>query len=637
MSAQLDKEASEDEELYETMVCWCKTNEKSKTTAVEDGQARDSALTELIPQLAAKSTKLTVEIEYLSKEISENEASLNTATELRSKELGEFKDSEASMMSAINGMKNAIQTLSKHHGAVLDQEVLLQVQSVLESTALPGSTALRGPAKLQRALASLIQQKKSPHQEYASQSGEILGVLKGMQESFEQNLENAKTEESDAVESYNKLKSAKTEEIADAQAQVNLKAEKKAKTDEQLSTSKEELADTRAQVSEDTEFLMDLQGRCQNMDKTMETRVTIRQQEKKAIGEAIEVLDHDDAHDHFSKTLGFVQLRSFSLGGQEAVRSKVSQVLFEAARRLRSPELATLAVSAKDDVFGKVKGTIDKLVENLKKEQADEVEMRNGCIEDFNTNEKLTADHNSYKDDLVAKIKSLTLVIEKMDDEIAVNQAEIKNTHIEIKKAGDNREKENAEFQSVVEDQRATQELIKKAIKKLDAFYGKDAIAMSGVQTQAKGKGKSGQEPPQGFGEYKKQGSADGVIGMMEMIVADSKKTETEAIAAEQEAQTAYEGFVADSNNAVITLNKAISDKKKTRAAADGDKIKSTDDLNLAEQDLADLAKVLADIHTECDYLMKNFEIKQAARTQEMESLEKSRAFMSGMTEPPVV
>jgi len=224
-----------------------------------------------------------------------------------------------------------------------------------------------------------------------------------------------------------------------------------------------------------------------------------------------------------------------------------------------------------------------------------------------------------------------------MDDEIAVHQQEIKNTHIEIKKAGDNREKENAEFQAVVTDQRATQELIKKAMKKLDAFYGKEAIAMSGVQTKANGKGKSGQEPPQGFGEYKKQGSAGGVMGMMEMIVADSKKTETEAIAAEQEAQTAYEGFVADSNNAVITLNKAISDKKKTRAAADGDKIKSTDDLNLAEQDLANLAKILADIHTECDYLMKNFEIKQAARTQEMESLEKSRAFMSGMTEPPVV
>ena len=57
-------------------------------------------------------------------------------------------------------------------------------------------------------------------------------------------------------------------------------------------------------------------------------------------------------------------------------------------RKSGNAELAILAITLKDDVFAKIKVTIDDLVANLKKEQADEVAQRDQCIDDLNTNEK---------------------------------------------------------------------------------------------------------------------------------------------------------------------------------------------------------------------------------------------------------
>jgi uncharacterized protein YifN (PemK superfamily) len=34
MQAELQKEADNDEELYDKLVCWCETNEKTKTRAI---------------------------------------------------------------------------------------------------------------------------------------------------------------------------------------------------------------------------------------------------------------------------------------------------------------------------------------------------------------------------------------------------------------------------------------------------------------------------------------------------------------------------------------------------------------------------------------------------------------------------
>merc|ERR1719379_1879077 len=157
MQTTLEKEADEDQEIYDAMACWCETNEKAKTKAVADGTQLDKDLTAKIPELAAKGAQLKVEIEQLTKETKQNEEALAEATELRAKELAAFRQEETDGVATITGLKNAVQALSKPNAA-LNQATLLQVQKALGATRRDG--ALRGvPASKRRLVAAFLQQQ----------------------------------------------------------------------------------------------------------------------------------------------------------------------------------------------------------------------------------------------------------------------------------------------------------------------------------------------------------------------------------------------------------------------------------------------------------------------------------------------
>merc|ERR1719482_2203061 len=73
MLKQLEKEAEEDEEIYDKMACWCETNDKEKTKSIKDAEARIADLTTKIEELTASSARLNTEIKNLDKEIAKHQ------------------------------------------------------------------------------------------------------------------------------------------------------------------------------------------------------------------------------------------------------------------------------------------------------------------------------------------------------------------------------------------------------------------------------------------------------------------------------------------------------------------------------------------------------------------------------------
>merc|ERR1719502_208611 len=122
MVAQLEKEAEEDEEVYESMGCWCETNDKIKTKAIADAEAKIESLVSFIENFAANTARLTVEISNLEKEVAKNSDALDKATALRTKELAEFNAEEKEALQTISSVKSAVIALSKHHEASLIQQ-----------------------------------------------------------------------------------------------------------------------------------------------------------------------------------------------------------------------------------------------------------------------------------------------------------------------------------------------------------------------------------------------------------------------------------------------------------------------------------------------------------------------------------
>merc|ERR1719191_7976 len=286
MLKQLEKEAEEDEEIYDKMACWCETNDKEKTKAIADAEARIEDLTTMIEELTAASARLNTEIKNLEGEGAKNQEALDKATALRQKQLAEFNAEEKDALEALSALKAAIVVLSKHHGgaAALQTEELVSISSMLRHQMHKHADILGEviTPKKKRVIASFVQAPEDYFKDtaflqtgkqvpsagsYAPASGEIFGILKQMKETFEANLSQSQKEEMENQKAYEDLKAAKEDEIAAGQEQIETKTQELATTDEKLANSKEDIEDTKKSLAADEEFLMMLKEKCSMTDK----------------------------------------------------------------------------------------------------------------------------------------------------------------------------------------------------------------------------------------------------------------------------------------------------------------------------------------------------------------------------------
>merc|ERR1719215_1672239 len=311
MLKQLEKEAEEDEEIYDKMACWCETNDKEKTKSIADAEAKIEDLTTKIEEYTAASARLGTEIKNLESEVAKNQEALDKATAIREKQLAEFNEEEKDLLESISALKAAVTVLSKHQGGAflqLPQNRILGVAATIQHEMQKHAALLRGvitPSQ-KRVAASFIQApqdyfdaKPTFKQSYAPQSGEIFGILTQMLETFEANLSQSQKEEMANQKAYEDLKAAKEAEIAAGQKQIDKKTAELADTDEKNAQAKEDLEDTKKSLSADEEFLMMLKEKCAMTDKEWEERQQTRQLEMEAVSKALAVLSGDDAHDLF--------------------------------------------------------------------------------------------------------------------------------------------------------------------------------------------------------------------------------------------------------------------------------------------------------------------------------------------------
>jgi len=226
-------------------------------------------------------------------------------------------------------------------------------------------------------------------------------------------------------------------------------------------------------------------------------------------------------------------------------------------------------------------------------------------------------------EDLTAKIEDLAQQITGLTEEIANANTAIGSARKEIKKAGEDREAENALFQTEVQEQRATQVVLAKALAKLNQYYAKKAAFLQ-LQNGQK------QTPPVAFTPYNKNAGSSPVLALINKIVEDSKAIESEAMKDEQTAQANYETFVADSNSSIKALQDEIASNSEAKANKEGDKVNTESAKADATKELEMLAAYKADLHQSCDFTMANFEVRQQAMTDEIEAIAEAKAILSG-------
>jgi len=636
MMKQLEKEAQEDEEIYDKLACWCETNDKEKTKAIADAEAKIEDLTTKIEELTALSAQLNTEIKNLESEVAKNQEALDKATAIREKQLAEFNAEEKDSLEAISALKAAITVLSKHHGGAFLQGAHSSMASVamtLQRQMQQHAPLLKGiitPSQ-RKAVAAFIQApqdyfdaKPTFKQSYAPQSGEIFGILRQMLETFEANLAQSQKEENENQKTYEELKAAKEAEIAAGQEQIDKKTAELADTDEKNAQAKEDIEDTKKSLAADEEFLMMLKEKCSMTDKEWEERQKTRQLEMEAVSKALAVLSGDDAHDLFTRTFNPALMQT-EVAIASKKREQASNLLSRAAKRLNSPRLSALAYRVRLDAFTRVKKAIDDMIAQLLKEKADEIKHKDFCVDEFNTNQLQTEKKEREKSDLIAKIEDLEMTIKALTEAIAKLKDEIAEMQVQMKRAGEDREQENKEFQTTVADQRETQRLLKAALSILQDFYGKKAALLQGRKQEP-----AGPPPPPGFEAYKKNAASGGVMDMIQQIISDAKAMESEAIRSEEDAQKAYEDFVKETNASIEAKSKEIVNKSEQKAKAETDLVETKEAKEAVMLELEQFSNYNAELHQSCDFVMKNFDLRQTARDEEVEALKQAKAILSG-------
>jgi len=451
---------------------------------------------------------------------------------------------------------------------------------------------------------------------------EISGVLGGLESDFDANLKHVQGEEAKNKASYEAKMKAMREQLDEMKIQVASKKEEKTKADEEKAHAKQDIKDVREEIGAAAALAKEVKEKCFGKAKEWEVRQKTRAAETVAVSKAIDVLSNDDAKDTFSKTMNpsFLQVAGASTD-ESARRTGAAAVLSQAGKT--DARLATLAMETKLDGFTRVKEKVELMIKALKKEQDDEVAKKDYCTEELHSNRMSTEKKTRKDENLAAKTEELKMKLGDAVDEIKSLTSDIEELKKQQKLAAQNREKENAEFQRVVSEQRATQELLKKALTVLGDFYNKEHPAL--LQ-----KPEMNAKEPESFGDYKKSKGSNGVMLMLQQLIADAKEMEAESTYGERESQEDYEAFGKDTAADIATKSTAMADKEDEKAKAEKDLIQTKENKEGVESEISALSETALDLHETCDWTLQNFDARQKARSDEMDALKQAIAYLSG-------
>jgi len=673
MKKEIEAEGEKNQDLYEKFMCFCKKNKGSLGESAAAAQAQIDELTAKVKADSAEKAQLESDLAQHKADRTAAKKDLATAEALREKEHNAFLAESGDTKANLDAVSKAIPALEQGMGAT----GFIQTEA--------GVTLKRAIAQIADSVASdddrsMVMAFLEQKGDYAPQSGQIVGILKNMKDEMEKALAGILADEEAAVKGFGELKAAKEKEIAAAGSAIESKTERAGKLAVSVVQAKAEAENASEELADSQKFAAELEENCATKTDQHKERQKLRADEVLAIGEAINVLNDDDALDIFNKTLkkpetaaaqGFLQVRNTKANRLAKTRALLASMKIE-----KNPGFALLQAAAVSSIksgeksgkvdFSKVLKMIDDMVALLKQEQKDDLESRDWCNEEFDK----SADE---KKDTEAKVASLESTIAEVKDSIATLAQEIADTKAKIAaldqsvaEAGEQRSQEHKEFEAQQALNQAAIQLIFKAKNRLQKFYNPqlyvapkereltreeqilqgagqevDPIAQpelihgttQTVFVQLHQQSEEEVEPPvaPGTGSYKKSGQKGAsVTALMDML---TKEVETDVQAAEHAEKTAqkeYEALVADAQETRAQDTKTVVTAEASKADQEAQLDEAKNGHSLASDQLAQVKNYIAELHGSCDFILANFVARKEARTNEIDGLGNAKAVLSG-------
>jgi len=661
MQTEVSEEGERDKDLNEKFLCYCEKNDGELSDSTATLRAKIPELESSIEESESLKAQLDAELKQHKLDRENAKASIESATKQREKEAASFADESGELKGNIASCKAAVEALTKGLGGSFLQS---QAANTLRNLVLKRAGSM---ARYSRDTLTEFLSTNSGHQ-YVPVSQEIIGILSQLQEDMEGELSSITKVENDAITQYEGLVSAKEKEIAAATAAIESKTERAGQTAVEIVNLKNDLEDTKEELGADEVFLMELKKSCSSKATEYDERVKARSLELVAIAETIKILNDDDALDLFKKTLPSPSLLQLANRNKD-LRAQALAALKKMKDPSNSPDLSliTMALRGKKVGFEKVLKMIDDLVGQLGKEQEDDDAQLKWCSAEFDTSEDTEKDLKRRISGLETKISEAETGIATLIDELAVLKKGIKDTDKAVEEATTQRKDEHKEFVATAAENNAALQLLDVAKNRLNKFYnpglyvaptqrpltqeeqiyvnsgGADpriaeaeaagppgGIAGTGVTVFTQMRMKDAPPPPPETVDAYAKKDASGPVALIDKLKRDLEMEVQSAERDEEEAQKDYEEFMSDSVAKRTADSKSITEKEAQKAGLEADLMGAKDIKKEKSDELYATEEYIVQLHGSCDFLMKNFDLRKKARADEVDSLKRAKAVLSG-------
>merc|ERR1719378_1866140 len=117
---------------------------------------------------------------------------------------------------------------------------------------------------------------------------------------------------------------------------------------------------------------------------------------------------------------------------------------------------------------------------------------------------------------------------------------------------------------------------------------------------------------------------------MIDLLIKDLDKEMQESQVEEKNAQKEYEQTMSDSARKRAEDSKLITEKTSMKAQLETELEESKEGKAAATKELMATLEYMSSLHGECDWLLKNFDVRKEARASEVDALGKAKAVLSG-------
>lgn len=656
MQKEIEVEHGKQKELFDKFMCYCNAGTGELNRSIEEMKAKIVALTAKAESESAEKTQTEQELAGHKSDREGATHDLQTATNLRSKEQAEYESESADLQTNIASLKGAIPALEKGMSAASFVQ-LPYVDNIRKLVQALTSV----DADDRRQVTAFLDQNAGS--DYAPQSGQIVGILKNMNDELTANLKESVSAENQAVAAFADLKASKQREIDLASQAIETKTARAGELAVTVVQNKDGLKDTEEEQADAEKFVANLNGQCGIKQKAWAETQQMTNDEVAAISQAISILNDDDALDVFKKTMpsvlvqspvGFLQRKD----SRSSWMQKARALLATSASKDSSPRYKVLLYTLNSQLrskahvtqkgFEQVSKILDDMIANLHKEEADDQKQLDWCKEEFNKNDDEDKAAMAHKEGVEAKIQEQNDSLAQLVDEISNLNQEVKDLDQTVAEATEQRKEEHVDYTAALRMNQVAQELVDKAKNRLNKFYQptlyraapatttpgpldnpygflqvvhqRSHITLHGEVSQA----------PDGPAPFKKSGKSTGVIDLMNTILRDLANEGKDMQYEEKAAQQEYNKIMGSSKASREATSKGIVNDEVVKAEMETKLNTLKTNHRAALEDISLITRYNRDLHVSCDFLMQNFDMKKEARAAELETLQGAKATLAG-------